>query len=252
MIGRKTRHCGAVDCRRKYDRDRVRRFLREQKEKNGGVRYEDRYKHDVQCAGCGEVFRTRHNATRCRPCSLLLQQKSLARRSAEAAMNRAVHRRELERLRRLPVRVGPVRHCELPLRHPARSADWGSGRRWVAGICAWCDGHFVLADQLSARYCSKRCARQAERARSGRFSIPTRRRMAIYERDGWVCQLCHEPVDPRLSDEDAWAATLDHIACQSWTDAPDHSDANLRLAHRRCNSARGNRAHFGPDILAAA
>lgn len=66
-------------------------------------------------------------------------------------------------------------------------------------------------------------------------------RLAIYERDGWVCQLCYEPVDSSLNPSHRMAATLDHIECQSWVLVPDHSPANLRLAHRSCNSTRGNR-----------
>jgi 5-methylcytosine-specific restriction endonuclease McrA len=67
-------------------------------------------------------------------------------------------------------------------------------------------------------------------------------RLAIYERDGWVCQLCNKPVDPALDGmRDRMAATLDHVECVSWTLVPDHSADNLRLAHRACNSSRRNR-----------
>lgn len=66
-------------------------------------------------------------------------------------------------------------------------------------------------------------------------------RMTIYERDCWVCQLCGEPVDRTLSGRHRMGPTLDHVAPRSLTLWPDHSAANLRLAHRACNSARGNR-----------
>jgi 5-methylcytosine-specific restriction endonuclease McrA len=77
-------------------------------------------------------------------------------------------------------------------------------------------------------------------------------RLAVYERDGWICQLCFEPVDPNLPHLDNWAATLDHIVCRAWTDEPDHSPENLRLAHRWCNSVRGDETYYQPDVLAAA
>lgn len=70
-------------------------------------------------------------------------------------------------------------------------------------------------------------------------------RLSIYERDGWVCQLCGEPVDRSLSGRDRMGATLDHVIPRSLTLWPDHSSTNLRLAHRACNSARGNRHVFG-------
>lgn len=66
-------------------------------------------------------------------------------------------------------------------------------------------------------------------------------RLIIYERDGWVCQLCGDPVDRTLSGRHRMGPTLDHVAPRSLTLWPDHSPTNLRLAHRACNSARGNR-----------
>ncbi|WP_280295579.1 HNH endonuclease [Nocardia abscessus] len=65
-------------------------------------------------------------------------------------------------------------------------------------------------------------------------------RQRVYVRDNWVCQLCFEPVDPDIPSNDRMGATLDHIVCQSLTLFPDDSEQNLRLAHRSCNSKRGN------------
>lgn len=76
--------------------------------------------------------------------------------------------------------------------------------------------------------------------------------MAIYERDGWTCQLCMEPVDPALPPGDVWSATLDHIVPQSHMLIPDHSDDNLRLAHLWCNSVRGDETYYTAADLAAA
>lgn len=90
------------------------------------------------------------------------------------------------------------------------------------------------------------CA-QAKRPR--RWSISPQRRAAIIERDRGICQLCRLPVDSndfRLvegSDGRPFFAvgplypTLDHIVPRSVV--LDHSMANLRLAHHRCNSKRG-------------
>lgn len=77
-------------------------------------------------------------------------------------------------------------------------------------------------------------------SRGHRF-VDNETRLRIYERDRWICQLCSGPVDPDLHWNDRMAPTLDHIECQSWSPVPDHSESNLRLAHRSCNSARHNR-----------
>lgn len=94
---------------------------------------------------------------------------------------------------------------------------------------------------FSARGRAKALRRRAPGPRR-QFKVPPDLRLAIYERDGWTCQLCGDPVDPDLPSTDRWSATLDHIECQSWVLVPDHSPRNLRLAHRVCNARRGDRA----------
>ena len=46
------------------------------------------------------------------------------------------------------------------------------------------------------------------------------------------------------------AATLDHIECRAWALIPDDTPRNLRLAHRLCNSTRGDES-WSPLLLAA-
>jgi 5-methylcytosine-specific restriction endonuclease McrA len=63
---------------------------------------------------------------------------------------------------------------------------------------------------------------------------------AIFERDGWICQICGGPVDRTVPRSDRAGATIDHAVPLSagGLDAP----SNVRLAHRACNASRGNRA----------
>jgi 5-methylcytosine-specific restriction endonuclease McrA len=83
--------------------------------------------------------------------------------------------------------------------------------------------------------------RKPTTARHGN-AVPRALRFEVYERDNWICQLCGEPVDRDLDPNHRMAATLDHVECQTWALIPDHSLANLRLAHRACNSRRRDRA----------
>lgn len=190
----------------------------------------------VECAGCGAQCRKRRDSRRPdRYCSLTCRTDAQWREV---------------RARKLPVYAGPVwPRCDLPDRHPARTWRPSKPRVFVSGPCSWCGEAFTIVDQTSARYCSVRCSRNASRARTGRFVVSDSVRLAIYERDGWTCQLCSEPVDPDLPPSDVWAATLDHIVCQSWTDEPDHSPSNLRLAHRWCNSVRGDEQRYTAEDL---
>lgn len=183
----------------------------------------------VSCAGCGRRCEKSPDPRRPRQFCTLQCRTAAQFREVRAARPG----KEL-------VHVGPA-GCGLPARRPPRAdVPQGKLRVFVSGPCSWCREPFTIIDQLAARYCSKRCLKAAERERSGRFEVPDNVRLSVYERDSWVCQLCFEAVDGGLPVTDIWSATLDHIVCQSWTDAPDHSPSNLRLAHRWCNSKRGD------------
>jgi len=64
-------------------------------------------------------------------------------------------------------------------------------------------------------------------------------RAEIFERDGWVCQLCGQPVDPKLSAPDPGSASIDHVIPLSL--GGDDTPANVQLAHFGCNSGKCNR-----------
>lgn len=118
------------------------------------------------------------------------------------------------------------------------------GVTWTQGACAYCT-HPFLAKGRGARYCSPRCstnaAWQRRYRRYGEFTLSPRQRLDLYARDDWTCQLCQRPVPDDVHYQHDLAPSLDHIIPQSHTLIPDHSEANLRLAHRVCNSRRGNR-----------
>lgn len=66
----------------------------------------------------------------------------------------------------------------------------------------------------------------------------------LAERDGWICHLCGEPIDSQLPYSGPEArhghrATLDHLLPHSLGGRTRLE--NLRLAHAKCNSRRGNR-----------
>lgn len=55
----------------------------------------------------------------------------------------------------------------------------------------------------------------------------------IFQRDGWICQLCFKPVSRRLKHPHPRSASLDHIVPLSKGGA--HTRTNVHLAHFRCN-----------------
>lgn len=168
------------------------------------------------CARCGEVksiddfYANKGSAGgrrgECKVCILAIRQKMYAE-------NDTYRERVLTRAKSVrPVTAPRVcRICEEPMTLGSRA-----GR---PGVCVNC-----------------------KRALGYKVNVRRDVRLAIYERDGWVCQLCGREVDRTLHPNHTFAATLDHVVPRSLTLFPDDSPANLRLAHRSCNSRRGNRA----------
>jgi 5-methylcytosine-specific restriction endonuclease McrA len=62
---------------------------------------------------------------------------------------------------------------------------------------------------------------------------------AVGQHAGWTCGICGHAIDPRVPHTAGDGPSVDHILprCLGGSDDP----ANLRLAHRRCNSARPSR-----------
>jgi 5-methylcytosine-specific restriction endonuclease McrA len=61
----------------------------------------------------------------------------------------------------------------------------------------------------------------------------------IYERDGWICYICDQPIDPNIKGSHQDSASIDHIIPISL--GGDDGPWNVGAAHRRCNSSKGNK-----------
>jgi hypothetical protein len=67
-------------------------------------------------------------------------------------------------------------------------------------------------------------------------------------RDGTRCHICCRKVDMSLSGQHKWGPTIEHILPVSLGGTNDAN--NLALAHRHCNTARGNRGHSQLSLIA--
>jgi hypothetical protein len=76
-----------------------------------------------------------------------------------------------------------------------------------------------------------------------RRSFSTSEVLHVFARDGGVCRLCGTAVKP--GDQ-----SLDHIV--PWSRGGSDDLTNLQLAHRRCNSAKGNRDRLSTPTPAQA
>lgn len=64
----------------------------------------------------------------------------------------------------------------------------------------------------------------------------------VFNRDGWVCGICSEPVSVEAVYPDPLSASLDHVVPLSLGGA--HSLENVQLAHLSCNVRKGAREDF--------
>ena len=64
--------------------------------------------------------------------------------------------------------------------------------------------------------------------------------LEIFERDGWICQICFRPVNPKSIDPyDPQRVSLDHRLPIALGRA--HTKTNLQTAHLTCNIGKGAR-----------
>jgi 5-methylcytosine-specific restriction endonuclease McrA len=188
--------------------------------------YRAKNKHAKVCTVCDKPYT--HGRTESVVCSITCRQ-TLAT-AGRAASPRVGKSKELvPRLR--------LKHWAGQVLTPRK------GGALVGGQCAYCPTYFVGVP--GSRYCSDRCANNAAWTRrydrKGEIKVTDKLRLSVYERDNYTCQICNEHVDVTLHYQDRYSATLDHIIPQSHMLIPDHSIKNLRLAHRLCNSIRGDR-----------
>lgn len=93
--------------------------------------------------------------------------------------------------------------------------------------------HAATRPEKGREYAARRRAR-----RRGNRCEPYDRR-TIFARDGWVCQLCDEPIYVALRCPHPMSATVDHVIpiVNGGADAPD----NVQAAHKVCNERKGSR-----------
>lgn len=105
--------------------------------------------------------------------------------------------------------------------------------------CESCSAPVVRRGNEVRRFCPTCRRGKGHRARAQRYGVPFEsvNRTAVFERDGWVCQLCHRPIDKGLSWPHVESVSLDHIVPLSRGGA--HVDANVQTTHLGCNIGKG-------------
>lgn len=166
---------------------------------------------------------------------------------------------------RLCVRCGVnIDHRDIRSRHCGpRCRDRDQEGSVIGSVrdCAHCGQEFTPSKNPHI-YCSKACRDRAdlERNRAAYRSRGAVRRARergarvgetftheqVFDRDGWICQLCLTPINWTLSGRDPLAPALDHIVPIS--KGGTHSLDNVWASHFGCNARKG--AREGAMLLA--
>lgn len=125
----------------------------------------------------------------------------------------------------------------------------GPSHRIFYTNCRVCSRLFVSPFTIST--CSTPCTetkarwdkaehRHRSRARKRQAFVAPVSRRAIYERDGWLCMVCGDPVNRSAKVPELDAPVLDHVLALAA--GGTHEPSNVQCAHFYCNSVKGDRA----------
>jgi hypothetical protein len=101
----------------------------------------------------------------------------------------------------------------------------------------WSPARTALSERRKRE--SSTLSRHGRRVRLGAAVVERFDPEEVYERDGWICQLCGTSVDRKLAWPDPASRSLDHIL--PLVADGSHSRANTQLAHWICNVRKGAR-----------
>lgn len=170
------------------------------------------------CQFCGLMFSVRTSGGKPRACKSIECQADMKRQ-----INREIERRYFEE------------HGEYRARAYERRSPTMKSR------AAERDRLRNAAVPIRKRYPDQFAAKDARRRQSmrGASDVEQFSRIAVFETNGWICQLCEELVDRSLEYPDPLSASLDHITPISL--GGKHVRSNAQLAHLICNIRKGNR-----------
>lgn len=234
--------CGAPDCKRLWHNERNRKWQKEYKEKTGtqynySMPSRPQRKSNTHCVDCGKpVAWGRTQETRCRACGRKrnsqrraeqARQENEARKAAEWAKWNS--RPERARRKLIAAAVGVAANTSWPV---------------AEGPCQRCGVRFACrVTKEVPRFCSIQCARldakATRRARQRGVKLTPARRWLVYERDGWLCQICGRPINRAVPAPHPMSASIDHVIPLDLGGA--HCEENWQCAHFICNSIKGCR-----------
>lgn len=165
------------------------------------------------CARCGDDLPPLRSRGRARKwCSETCRVRAYEERNPKPApppVSRVWFRDCAECGHRFCARSGRTKLCGpecTAARHRRRYRDYYAENRDAESRRHQAIRANATPDQRAKNYVRRLKRRAAECAAAAEVFDPRE----IFDRDGWVCQLCLEPIDPSLKHPDRWSASLDH------------------------------------------
>lgn len=240
MNNPRRKQCGKPECKKQFNADRMRGYMRERR-----ARDPERHREHAR-----QYYRENRRAITCQQCG---KEAEVTKRSAKYCSHECAwdarfgKDRPREQYAGLTKdEVGARRRAETRRRRVQRRLDRaaqgsrGSGVM-CAGRCVRCGEDFVRRCRTTptgrcSRQCWQRDRGAARRATVRALDGGSIGRWRIFERDGWACHICGDPVDRDAVVPDLAAPTLDHVV--PLARGGEHSEANIKTAHFYCNSVK--------------
>jgi len=126
----------------------------------------------------------------------------------------------------------------------------GTDLTWHARVCVpaaipneyplWSPAYTARSERLGR--VSATVARHARRVRVESGAVERFDALEVFERDGWVCGICGQLMDPVLKWPEPRSASLDHVL--PLAAGGEHTRANTQAAHLICNIRKGARTSY--------
>lgn len=130
-----------------------------------------------------------------------------------------------------------------------RTAQWYVPKEPMPHECIICHRTFLSARpnaKACPGRCSKRLFRESKKESNRRRQARKRgqrhehiRRLRVFERDNWICQICKRPVARGEKAPHPDSPSLDHVIPTAR--GGSHTYDNVQLAHFHCNSVKSDR-----------
>jgi 5-methylcytosine-specific restriction endonuclease McrA len=191
------------------------------------------------CVRCGDGFPYSRKSKRCEPCAVKLSKDRAEERAGSVAATEK-----------------PCNACGI-VKAPEEFSTDSNARDGLQRACKQCQREAAGQNYRANRpaIVAKRAeyrktphsreivwARTVERrARQAGAPVVERVwRLNVFERDGWVCQLCAKPMR-RETGQHPESSTVDHIV--PLVEEGEHTMANVHSAHRKCNRGKWDDDH---------